>query len=146
LGEIPTANALRQAQEGGFDLVEVNPSANPPVAKFLNYGSFKYQQEKQAKQQKKQLKKIETKGIRLSTKIGDHDLETRRKKAEEFLEDEQKVRIEIILRGRENQHQDLAREVIADFTSKITVPFEVEQPTNRLGNKIFTIILPTKKS
>lgn len=145
LGTMPTAKALALAEERGFDLVEVNPSATPPVAKLLNFSSFRYKQEKLAKKQKTLQKKIETKGIRLSLKISDHDAETRINQARGFFEEGHKVKVELILRGREMQHQDLARQQILDFVTKLDWPHTVEQSVSKQGNKMFTILIPVTK-
>ena len=142
LGELQTRDAIRRAEEFGLDLVEVNPSANPPVAKILDYGGFKYKQEKIVREQKKKVKKIETKGIRLSAKISAHDIETRIKQTEKFLGQGHKVKLELILRGRENQHRDIASGVITEFISKVTPPITVEQEISRQGNKLFAVIAP----
>ncbi|MFZ6015345.1 MAG: translation initiation factor IF-3 [Patescibacteria group bacterium] len=142
LGVMPTRQALSLAEEKGFDLVEVSPKANPPVCKLLDYGAFKYQKEKEMKQQKAHAKKVEVKGIRLSVKIGSGDLETRLKQAIKFLEEGQKLKIEIILRGREKAHGDLAMAKIQDFINKISKEYELftEQPPKRQGGNISAII------
>lgn len=144
LGEIPTAEALALAIERGFDLVEVGPKVNPPVVKFLDYGQIKYQQEKQMRKQKSAQKRVEIKGIRLSFNIGQHDQETRAKQTTKFLEKGQKVKLEMILRGRENRHVDLARKQIKEFSETLDVEFEVEQQVKKQGNKISMILMPTK--
>lgn len=144
LGIVDTAEALRMAQERGLDLVEVSPKANPPVAKILNYGSFKYKQEKQVQKQKAQVKKIETKGIRLSLGIGQHDKEIRLKQAREFLTEGNKIRTEMVLRGRERQQINLAREVINKFIGALEEIAVIEQPMTRQGGRL-TITLAPKK-
>jgi translation initiation factor IF-3 len=144
IGETPTREALEMARERGFDLVEVGPKARPPVAKLLDYGQFQYQQEKQLRKQKSKQKKIETKGIRISFKISQHDLETRAKQARKFLDDEQKVKVETILRGREFRHMDLAKEQIRNFVEKLDIPYQIEQDVSKQGNKVFMIIMPEK--
>jgi len=142
LGIMKTAEAQALANERGYDLVEVSPKTVPPVCKFLDYGAFKYQKVKEIKQQKAHAKKVEVKGIRLSVKIGAHDLDNRLKKAIEFLEDGQKIKIEIILRGREKAHGDIALTKIHDFINKITQTYElfIEQPPKRQGGNISAII------
>lgn len=141
LGVMPTNEAIKLAQEAGYDLVEVSPKANPPVAKFLDFGKFQYQQEKLQKKQNK-AKKVGTKCSRLSVKISDHDLEVRANQARNFLKDGQKVKIELQLRGRENQHPELGKEVIKKFIDKLQFPYKVEQDITKLDNKIFMIIYP----
>lgn len=147
LGVKPTAEAIKMAEERGFDLVEVNPTANPPVVKLLNYGQFKYEREKQLKKQKMALKQVEVKGIRLSTRIGQHDLEMRRDQALKFFAEGNKIKIEIILRGRERQHSDLAFRAIHNFINMLKTHAEVtiEQLPTSQGGKIFAIVGATLK-
>lgn len=142
LGVLETKKALEMAQERGFDLVEVSPVAKPPVTKFMDYGSFKYQKEKQLKKQKSQSKSKDVKSIRMSMKIGEHDKETKLKQANNFLNKGHKIKIELILRGREMRHQGLAREIIKEFVKELEIPTQVEQDTSRQGNKLFIILIP----
>lgn len=142
LGVMDTRAAIHLAEERGLDLVEVSPVANPPVAKIINFGSFQYQKEKLLRKQKKQAKSIELKNLRLSLKIGGHDQETKARQTERFLEDGNKVKIELLLKGREIGRQDLAREKLKEFMSQIKVPNQVEQDITRQGNKLFIILMP----
>lgn len=144
LGVFETKEAVQLAVDRGFDLVEVSPVANPPVCRIMNYGSFKYQQEKQEKQQKKQTKSLDIKSVRISMKISDHDKETKVHMAERFLEKGHKVKVEMILRGREFEHINRAKEIMTDFKSKLTIPVQVEQDTSKQGNKLFLILVPEK--
>lgn len=137
LGVMKTPDALAVARERGYDLVEVSPKAEPPVCRLLDYGQFKYQKEKEQRAQKAHARKVEVKGIRLSVKMGDHDQAVRLQKAVEFLEDGHKIKIELILRGREKAHTDVARKRIEDFIVKLqeTHPLFIEQPfTRQAGN------------
>jgi translation initiation factor IF-3 len=138
LGIIGTAEALRFAEERGLDLVEVSPKAEPPVAKILNHGQFRYQKEKEARRQKIQSHEIETKGIRLSVRIGEHDLEIRRQQAKKFLERGDKIRPEIVLRGREKAHTDLAEEIINNFVKSLEIffPLRIEQPISKMNGRV----------
>lgn len=133
-----TRDALQLAQERGFDLVEVAPQANPPVCKLLDYGAYQYRLEKQQRKQRANQKQIEIKGIRLSLNIGQHDRDVRLNQAKKFLGDGDKVKVEMILRGRENAHQDLAREIMMKFVADIGA--KVEQPISRQGKKIFCLV------
>ncbi|MBN1326240.1 translation initiation factor IF-3 [Candidatus Falkowbacteria bacterium] len=137
LGVMQTFKAISLAKEHGLDLVLVAPKAEPPVAKFLDYGSFKYQKEKALKKQKAQQKKIELKEIRLSPRIGKHDLDVRVKQAENFLSRGDKINIVVILRGREMQHQDLAKIVIDDFIKAVgqLISVKIEEPVKKQGNR-----------
>lgn len=142
LGIISTAEALRIATERGFDLVEVSPKAEPPVAKILDHGQFRYQKEKEARKQKVQSHEVDTKGIRLSVRIGEHDLEIRRQQAKKFLERGDKIRPEIVLRGREKAHTDLAEKIITDFIKSLEeyFPLRVEQPISKLNSRVTTTV------
>jgi translation initiation factor IF-3 len=148
LGKMPTEEAMQKAQEAGFDLVVVNPKAEPPVVKIVNLGQLKYEREKMAHKQKMQQKKTETKNIRLSFRISDHDLEMRVAQAEKFLAKDNKLKVELILRGRERQYPQKAAEIIKGFVAKLQAkpefPIEIEQPLTNQGGR-FTIILINKK-
>lgn len=148
LGIMATSEAIEKAQEADLDLVEVNPKANPPVVKIVNLGQLKYEKEKQAHKQKMQQKKVETKNIRLSFRISEHDLGLRIAQAEKFLSKDDKVKIELILRGRERQYPQKAAEIIKGFVAKLQanpdLSPETEQPLTNQGGR-FTIILTNKK-
>lgn len=139
-GVLRTEEALRIAVERGFDLVEVSPRAQPPVCKLLDYGAYQYRIEKQERKAKANQKKIEVKGVRLSFKIGDHDWGVRQATARRFLDEGHRVKIEMILRGRENAHQDRARERVNEFIRGLGEKVFVEQPMNKQGNKLFCVI------
>ncbi len=145
LGPMPKEQALAEAQARGLDLVEVSPKAETPIAKFMNYGSFKYQREKMERKAKAKQKTIEIKTIKLSTRIGQHDMAFRIEQAVKFLKGGDKVKIEIQLRGRENQHADLARETIRRTINEIQIKSEnkilkIEQELKQLGNKFSAIV------
>ncbi len=144
LGELPIEKALEIAEEREFDLVEIAPNANPPVAKLLTLSSYLYQREKQRKKQKKVGKILDVKSIRLSIKIGDHDLATKVGQTDRFLEKGHKVKIELILRGREMSKMDLANETVKKFLGMLSISYQKEQELSRQGNKIFLIIFPQK--
>lgn len=137
-----TAEALKLAQERGLDLIEVSPKADPPVCKLLDFGTFKYQKEKEAKKQRAASKEVEIKGIRLSFRIGDNDLQVRLKQAKKFLEKGQKLRIELILRGREKAHKGRAEDVINNFIDLLKEDYDirVESPVKRMGGRMNTIV------
>ena len=146
LGVMPTAQAIAMARERELDLVAVSPKAEPPVTKFINYSSFKYQQEKASRKQKAQQKEVELKEIRLSPRIGKHDLDVRVNQAEKFLNRGDKISILVILRGREKAHPDLAKELIENFVKSINqiVEIRLEQEIKRQGANFSAII--AKKS
>lgn len=142
LGIVKREEALTIARQKELDLVEVFPLAQPPVAKILDYRKFKYQEEKDLKKQKARYKIIEIKGIRLSLRISEHDKEIRLKQAEKFLQQGNKIRIEMILKGREYQHRDLAKQIINEFINSLNqqLKTEIEQPLTIQGRKLLIII------
>jgi len=140
VGVITTVQALALAKERGLDLIEVSPKAVPPVCRLDNYGSFKYREEKEKQKQKAKAKKIELKGIRISLNIGSHDRDVRLGQAKEFFDEGHKVRIEMILRGRERQHVDLARAAITDFIRLLGDGVAIEQPITVMGGRFSTIV------
>lgn len=143
IGIMPLAEALSKAAELEMDLIEINPKAEPPVCRLSDFGQFKYQQEKDARKQKANSHESELKGIRLSVRISEHDLEVRQKQAEKFLNRGDKARIELRLRGREKAHFDIARKVVEDFVNRIQASFPVkyEQPIDTAGGKITATIV-----
>ncbi len=148
VGVIETYKAIEMAKEAGLDLVEVNPKADIPVAKILDLGQFKYEQDKKAHKQKALQKKVEMKNIRLSLRISRHDLEVRVEQAYKFLLKGNKTKIEMTLRGREKQHFDKAREVMMEFVgdlkNKPDIIVEEEQPLTKQPGGL-SIILVNKK-
>jgi len=148
IGKISIEEALKLAQDAELDLVEVNPKANPPVVKIVNLNQLKYEKEKMAHKQKMQQKKVETKNIRLSFRISAHDLDMRRDQAEKFLAKENKIKVELILKGRERQYPRKAAEIMNGFTAKLQanpeLKVEAEQPLTNQGGR-FTMILINKK-
>ena len=149
LGVMTKWQALEEAKNRGLDLIEVSPKAVPPIAKFMDYGSYKYQKEKLERKQKAKQKTVEVKTIKLSARISPHDMDIRADQAVRFLNDGDKVRIELQLKGRENQHADLARESINNVVKQIKTKLaelspdknvRIEQDIIKLGNKLSTII------
>ena len=142
LGTLPTEEAIQVAQKSELDLVEVSPKANPPVCKILDWGQFKYQKEKEVRKQRATSKEVDTKGIRLSPRIGQHDLQVRFDRAVKFLERGDKVKIEIVMRGREKAHADVAREVVTNFIEKLREKYDIriESPISKQGGRLITVI------
>lgn len=146
VGVIPTAQALQMAKERELDLVVVSPKAQPPVAKFLSYSSYKYQKEKEARKQKALQKSGEIKEIRLSPRIGKHDLDIRLKQADKFIQRGDKVMISVMLKGREKQHADLGRDILENFIRDLGLnnKLKFEQPVKRLGSSFSAVVLADK--
>lgn len=119
--------------------MEVSSSGDTPVCKILDYGKYKYQQEKKLQKSKKLQKNQEIKIIRLSMKIGKHDLETKIKKAQKFLEKGHTVHIEIMFRGREMVHKDLGEKLLNDFISslgKVQIIQDKKMASNRMSIRV----------
>lgn len=112
LGIISTDEAMSKANEMGLDLVLIAPTAKPPVAKIMDYGKYKYQEEKKLKEQRKNQVKIDVKEIKLSVKIAENDIAYKVKHAREFLEKGKHVKFRVFLRGREMAHPEAAKEVL----------------------------------
>lgn len=138
LGIMDTPAAVRLARERELDLVEVFPKAEPPIAKILDYGKFLYQKDKEARKQKAKAKKVEIKGVRLSLRISAHDRDVRLNQSKEFLESGDKVKIEIILKGRERQYSNMAREIVNQFIASLNklLPTKIEQPIAFQGGRL----------
>lgn len=138
------SDALLLAQEQGVDVVEISPTALPPVVKLLEYDKYRYQQDKMAREAKKKLKRITVKGIRLSVRIGEHDLQFKAKQASEFLSEGNKVSVEVRMRGREQAHPNLAFELMKRFQATIAVPVVLEDGPRKLGPTVSIILAPGK--
>ena len=137
------AEAVAKAKAEGKDLIEVSPKANPPVVKILSYDKYRYQLEKADRQQRKRQKKIAVKGIRLSVRIGQHDLDFKANQALKFLTSGDKVKIEMFLRGRERANVGFAFEVLKKFLQSLPPEkLVVEQEPKKLGNLLTAIIVP----
>jgi translation initiation factor IF-3 len=138
---MPTKEAIALAREQEKDLVEINPKANPPVTQITEFTRFKFQKEKEARKQKARTHVSEMKGIRLSIRIGPGDFETRIKQAEKFLNRGDKIKAEIILRGRDRAKVPDAYKVIEEFIQTInaSIPTRTEQEPDRQGNKVTAI-------
>ncbi len=143
LGVVPTSEAIERARALEMDLVEINPKANPPVAQIHNFSHFKYQKEKEVRKQRTNSHVSDIKGIRLSIRIGEHDLNIRREQAKKFLERGDKVKAEIILRGRENAKANIAFDVIKEFFAGLDamIPVRYEEEAKRNANKVTAIII-----
>jgi len=142
LGVQKTGEAIRMARAQELDLVEINPKASPPVARIMDYGQFRYQQEKEMRIRKAHQHVVKTKGVRLSLRIGINDREIRKNQTLKFLDEGQKVKVEVFLRGRENQQWQMAVEQVKAFVSEIgkVVNIRVEQGAEKQGNLVTSII------
>ena len=143
LGVIPTEQALETARSSGLDLVEVAPGERPPVCKIMDYGKFKYQQKKRS-QKGKGGHHGQIKEVRLRPKTGDHDIDFKMKKAREFLAHRDKVKVNILFRGRENAHHERGREILQKVITDMDDIAKVEKPPGMEGGRIMSAVLAPK--
>ena len=133
-------DALKAAENAGLDLVEISPQASPPVAKIIDWGKYQYQKMKEQQRNRKNAKVSELKQIRLGMKIGQHDLDIKLKKVKSFLEDGDKVRIQLMYRGRENAHQELGFELMNRIIAALGEDVVVEQKPQINGRNLSMIV------
>ena len=146
LGIMPPYEALRKARERNLDLVEVSPTAQPPVCRIMDYGKYLYQQEKKEREARKHQKTITVKEVKFRINVDDHDYETKKNHVLRFLEEGDKVKATIFFRGREMTRQSFGREIlerlIADVAEKGMVEFRPRQE----GNTLHAILAPKKET
>jgi translation initiation factor IF-3 len=142
IGVVPTRQALAMAEEAALDLVEISPDAKPPVAKILDYGKFKFQEQKKANEARKKQKVIEIKEIKMRPMIDDHDYDVKMKAIKRFFEEGDKVKITLRFRGREMAHQELGQQLL-DRVKKDTVEIaKVESEPRFEGRQIVMVLAP----
>ena len=134
--------ALKLAKEKELDLVEVAPNIDPPVCKILDYGKHLYHQKKIDQKHRKQQKKNEVKGVRISLRTGDHDLDVKLKRARKFLGDRHTIKVSLIFKGREISHLDIAKEKMVEFAEKLEDIANIESPPKRQGFNLIMILIP----
>lgn len=132
-GVISRDEGLRMASERGLDLIEIAPTAKPPVAKIMSYDKFRYQKEKEMKKQRMAQKSAEMKQIRISARAAENDLRVKAKKANEFLEKGSKVEIMMILRGREKGNKSWAEQKLKDFLKLLDPEHKITSPSRYTG-------------
>ena len=142
LGVMGIQKALELANQAELDLIEVAPSANPPVCRISDYSKFKYDEEKKEREAKKHQKQGKLKEIRLKPNIDDHDFETKLKQAASFLKKKDKVRINLFFRGRQMEHIDLGRKVLDKFIQDIQNDGQVEKPPMMEGRIMSLVVAP----
>ncbi len=145
LGMMTKQVALDMAYDRNLDLVVVAPNANPPVAKFMDYNKFKYDQQRKAREAKKKQKTVTLKEIRLSPKIDTHDFETKLRNGRKFLEAGDKLKISIRFRGREMAYTNRGREVMLDFSQRCADLSDIESHPKQDGRTMIMTLNPKKK-
>ena len=143
LGKMSRFNALNKAEEYELDLLCVAPNANPPVCKIINYGKYRFESQKKAKEAKKNQKIIEIKEIQLTPTIGEHDIQTKVKAAIRFLNDGNKIKVGVRFRGRQLSHVEVGEEVLNKFIDYVKENSVIEKAPS-LDGKWLTCVLASK--
>lgn len=144
LGVLSKEDALKAAEKFNLDLVLVSPGAKPPVARILDYGKFRYQQQRKAREQRKNQKTIKTQEIRLSPAIDDHDFETKLRQAKNIIDKGNKLRVSIRFKGRAITHKDLGREVLERFAKDMADVASVTQKPKMEGRSMQLMLAPSQ--
>ena len=142
LGVMYTREAIEQAAEVGLDLVEISPNADPPVAKFLDVGKFRYEAQKKANAARKNQKTQEIKEIKMRPNIDDHDYMTKMKKIVEFIGEGDKVKVTLRFRGREMSHQQLGMALLQRVAEDMTETAKVEAYPRLEGRQMLMVLAP----
>ena len=144
-GVVPTVEAMEIARQTGLDLVEVSPNASPPVCKLIDYGKFKFEQEKKLRESRKRQKQVKLKEIRMQPKIEEHDLAFKTKHIREFLDDGFKVKVTVRFRGRELAHTELGRNVLKRILEILENSYIMERPPQMEGRMMSMFLSPKSK-
>ena len=145
LGIIPTARALAKAQEEGYDLIEIAPNVQPPVARMGDFGKYRYDLQQKAKDAKKKQKAVTWKEIRVSPKIDDHDIDTKIRSAAKFLDEGDKLKVTVRFRGRELAHPDRGRVLLIAIGEKLKEHGVIERAPLLEGRQMHMVMNPVRR-
>ena len=145
LGTMSSREAQLKANEYDLDLLCVAPNAQPPVCKIINYGKYRFEQQKKAKEAKKNQHVVEIKEIQLTPQIGAHDMETKGRAAIKFLQDGNKVKVGVRFRGRQMTHLEVGQEVMDKFIASLSDYCTIEKPSSMDGRWMIAILAPKRK-
>jgi len=146
LGVISRAEALRAAQDAGLDLVEVSPNADPPVARIIDWGKYRYQKDKQAQKSRSKAKTLDVKQMRFGMKISQHDMDVKLRKVNQFLDAGHKVRISVVYKGRELAHRELGYQHAERITAALGEGIVVDQKPEFAGRMLSFMIRKVAKN
>lgn len=146
MGIMSLSEAKDYAEDRGIDLVCIAPQATPPVCRAMDYGKYRYEQDKREKEQKKKQQIVEVKEVQLSCRIDKHDFDTKASRAIKFLKDGNKVRVCLRFKGREMAHQDLGREVIAKFREACEEFSTMDKKPTLEGRQMTMFLMPLKST
>ena len=141
-GVMPTSSALEAAEEAGLDLVEIVPNADPPVCKILDYGKFKFQEQKKKNEARKHQKVIEVKEIKMRPNIDDHDYEVKMRAMKRFIEEGDKVKVTLRFRGREMVHSELGLQVLNRVRGEMDALTKIESMPRMEGRQMIMVLAP----
>jgi len=142
LGIMPPPQAVALARSKGLDLVEISPTAVPPVCRIMDFGKFQYEQQKRARSAKKHQKVILVKEIKFRPKVDEHDYQFKKKHIERFLAEGDKVKATIFFRGRENAHPEIGRRILERLVGELVDVAITESEPQKEGNQLHTILAP----
>jgi translation initiation factor IF-3 len=142
LGIMPPPQALAIAKQKGLDLVEISPTAVPPVCRIMDFGKYQYQEQKRTREAKKHQKVILVKEIKFRPKVDEHDYQFKKKHIERFLADGDKVKATIFFRGRENAHPEIGRRILDRLVTELAEMAVTESEPQKEGNQLHTILAP----
>jgi translation initiation factor IF-3 len=145
VGIVATREALMRAQNAQLDLVEISPTAQPPVCRIMDYGKFKYEQEKREKQSRQHSSATKVKEIQLHPNVGDHDLETKVRHLRDFIGHGHRVKVILFFRGRESAHQEIGFEVMNRVIREVQDIAQAEQLPRLMGRNILMMLIPRTK-
>ena len=145
LGTMSSREAQLKANEYDLDLLCVAPNAQPPVCKIINYGKYRFEQQKKAKEAKKNQHVVEIKEIQLTPQIGAHDMETKGRAAIKFLQDGNKVKVGVRFRGRQMTHLEVGQEVMDKFIASLSEYCTIEKPSSMDGRWMIAVLAPKRK-
>jgi translation initiation factor IF-3 len=141
-GTVQIADALAAAQEAGLDLVEISPNAAPPIVKILDYGKYKYQEQKKAAEARKKQKVVEVKELKYRPMIDDHDYDVKLRAMQRFFEEGDKVKVTLRYRGREMAHQEIGTKLLDKVKSDVAEIAKVEQDARFEGRQVVMVLAP----
>jgi translation initiation factor IF-3 len=142
LGIMPPPQALALARSKSLDLVEISPTAAPPVCRIMDFGKYQYEQQKRARAARKHQKVIEVKEIKFRPKVDEHDYQFKKKHIERFLAEGDKVKATIFFRGRENAHPEIGRRILERLVGDLEELAVIESLPQKEGNQLHTILAP----
>jgi translation initiation factor IF-3 len=145
LGVLPIEQALARAQELGMDLVEISPTARPPVCKIMDYGRFKYTEKKKQNEAKKKQVVVQLKEVKLRPRTEEHDYDVKVRKIREFLQEANKARVTVMFRGRELSHRELGQKVLQEVIEDTKEYAVIESAPRMEGRQMFMILAPNPK-